>query len=115
MDSGKHNPAGLRVRWLPHLDPNRIAYGSQIGTYFRAAILWDTRNGVKEFVAVDNLRSGPSPEVLDAYLILNAEDIARLILCLMIEEALLGKLASLPAPVSFHAGRSLVTEDKIAS
>ncbi len=45
-------------------------------------------------------RPAPSPEELDAFLQMSKEEIARLVLCLLIEEALKGQLAALlpPAP-----------------
>jgi hypothetical protein len=50
-------------------------------------------------------KPAPSAEELNGYLHLSTEEIARLVLCLMIEEALKGHLSSLPEAVSNHVSR----------
>lgn len=47
----------------------------------------------------------PSSEELDAYLHLSKKEIIRLVLCLLIEDAVRHQLASLPSSVGVHATR----------
>jgi hypothetical protein len=49
--------------------------------------------------------SRPSAEELDDYLRLSKEEIVRLVLCLMIEEALQSEVAFFPGAVRVHAAR----------
>ena len=60
-------------------------------------------------------QSDPSPEELNAYLHLGREDIVRLVLCLMIEEALQGELAFFPSAVTGHAARHFGVGDRASA
>src|SRR5262249_54072420 len=50
----------------------------------------------------EKTHAGPSEAELDGYLRLTQEDVARLVLCLLIQEALQSKLADLPEAVQAH-------------
>lgn len=47
----------------------------------------------------------PTTEEIDAYLRLGKDEIVRLVLCLLIEDAVRSQVASLPASVGAHAAR----------
>ena len=56
----------------------------------------------------------PSVEELDAYLNMTKEELIRLVLCLLIEDALRNQILSLPPSIGLHAARHFGSENLTA-